>query len=254
MIKLSLAAVAFLLLAQDPKPIRNPWAGFPDGSWSVIETVKTKEGKSTTEKRRFTVRIEADGGVTHLVSKEEDKPAIFFEERRHIEGATPESFGGKGSKPQAVELKIGDRKIACDLTEHRHKDEAQRLETGIRVWRTKEIRVPYRELMTPGPDLALDPDVVRVEATIKRGEETTDYRFGIVELEAKLTLSGSDVTCAVEEGTVEESEGTDVTKGKFRRWLSDSVPGRVVRSEARGEVKGKQQERIEQVTAFKVMK
>jgi hypothetical protein len=45
-----------------------------------------------------------------------------------------------------------------------------------------------------------------------------------------------------------------MTKGTVRRWLSDSVPGRIVKSETRAERGGQKLERAEQVIAFKVMK
>jgi hypothetical protein len=254
MTKLLFAAVTTLVLIQDAKPTRNPWAGFSNGSWAVIETTKTLDGKMSTDKQRYTVRVEADGIVTHLVSKEEDKPAIFFEERKHIPGADPSVIGGVASNPKGVELKIGDRTIACELTEFEIKGGSDDGEIRTSLWRTKDVRLPYRELKTGGRDIAVDPDVLRVEVTIKSGKMIDRFQFAIVQLNANLKVGGADVTCSVEEGTFEETDGTTVTKGTVRRWLSDSVPGRIVKSETRAERGDKKLERTEQVISFKVMK
>jgi hypothetical protein len=254
MTRLLFAAISPLLLLQDPHPSRNPWSGFPDRSWAVIEKVTTVEGKAKTEKQRFTVRIEADGSVTHLVSKEEHGTAIFFEERRHIPGADPAVIGGFPSKPKKVELKFGDRTLACEMTEFEIKNESKDGEIRASLWRTKDVRLPYREIETGARDLAVDPDVLRAEVTIKSGKMADRFQFSVVELNANLKVGGADVTCSVEEGTFEKTDGATMTKGTVRRWLSDSVPGRIVKSETRAERGGQKLERAEQVIAFKVMK
>ena len=250
MIKLMFAAVAALVLFQDPKPVRNPWAGFPDGSFAVIESVTTNDGKTTTEKQRFTVQIEKDGGVTHLVSKEEKDPSIFFEVRHHTPGNAPDKSWGTTSKPKPAELTLGGKKLACEITDYVHRDEGRRVEVRARVWRTRDLKVPYREIKRDGADIALDTDVVRFEMTSKTAEGSQKFTFAIVDPAAKITVGGKELPCQLEEGAAEESMGGQTLKATVRRWLTDAIPGRVARQEIRGEANGKKMERTETVLSW----
>ena len=171
-----------------------------------------------------------------------------------MRGSLVEEMGWKAGEPRAAELEIGQRKIACKVTEYAAKDSARDVESRVWVWRTEEVKVPYRELRRDGPDLSMLSDVVRMEVKARHGADTQVFDFRIVDLAQKVKVGLKEIPCLLEEGSAEERKGTTVRKGTIRRWLSDAVPGRTVRQEVKGEQDGKPVERIEEVLDFETRK
>jgi hypothetical protein len=247
MLKSILALAAAALLLQDAKPVRNPWAGFPTHSSVIIETETSTDSVKKTIRQQTTIEVSPTGEVTHAVGTYEANgdPPIFFEQRKHAPGADVAGVFGKHSTVVDVDLEIGGKKIACVKTEYPR--------VPAVVWRAKALKVPYRELeRNLGDNLALDPDIVRIDLTVTSGGKVESGTFKIVELGHKLSIDGKDVLCVVEEGTL-KLDGRAL-KLTVRRWLNDEVPGRVVRSEVRCVAGGNEILRIERVTSFKVAK
>src|SRR5688572_145497 len=260
------AALALILafLVQDKPPVRNTWAGFPDGSWVVIETAESADDKTSKKKHRFEVDHLADGAIVCQINEESDVPAIFFEERTIQHGrGVEEDFAASTAKAETLE--IGGRKIACASVSFQGKESDADGRKDATLWTTKELKVPYREwdpaelTVTPGRivhsgglAIALDPNVLRYSMSRHEGTGSEIHKFRIVELDHKLKVADREIACAVEEGSIEEKSSKGATVITFKRWLSDAVPGRVVRSEMRGEVRGVKVERIRQVVSFKV--
>jgi hypothetical protein len=116
-------------------------------------------------------------------------------------------LAGTPSKTASESLQIGDRSIACERTEYELKDGD--LEVRGIAWRTKELKIPYRELKRGmGKDIALGPDIVRLELTLKNGADSGTWSTKVVELDHKLAVDGKDLSCVVEEGTVDVKRGT----------------------------------------------
>lgn len=246
---------AVLLLAgffiQDTAMTRNPWAGFADGSWVIMENTMAVDQDKKTSREKTIVRLTKDGAIRQEVCQEMDggfgPPGS---QRMHLQGSGAEKDAGTASKPKAAELQIGVRKIACEVTEYELKDATKDFEARTIVWRTKEVKIPYREMKRNGSDVALDTDIVQFEMNLKRGADAAAYKFRVVELDLKLKIGSQEVLCALEEGTAEETKGSRVLKATVRQWLSDAVPGRIVRMEVRGESNGKKVERIQRATDF----
>ena len=248
----TLAVLWFVLFIQDPGPTRNPWAGFPDGSWALIESVDTQGKETTILRQKFIVRIETGGRVACLITQQDDAGDKPIRPRRsvHVPGVLVTELVGTASKTASEKFQVGDRSIACERSDYELKDGD--LDVRVTAWRTKELKIPYRELKRGmGRDLALDPDIVRLDLTLKRGADSETCSIKVVELDHKLAVDGKDLSCVVEEGTVDVKKGTRAYKGSVRRWLSNAVPGRVLRSEVRGEADGKKVERIERVISFR---
>ena len=248
----TLAVFLSLLFIQDLAPPRNPWAGFPDGSWALIESADTQEKDTTILRQKYIVRIETGGTVALLITQQGDPSDHPVRPRRsvHIPGAPVTELAGTAAKTASEKLQVGDRAIDCERSDYELKD--GELEIRVAAWRTKDLRIPYRELKHgSGKDIALDPDIARLEWTLKRGADSETCSIKVVELDHKLAVDGKDLPCVVEEGTVDVKKGTRAYKLTLRRWLSDAVPGRIARSEAKGEADGKKVERIERVISFR---
>jgi hypothetical protein len=252
------------ILLQDPKPTRNAWAGLPAGSWVVIETTETSGEETSKKRHRFTIESQVEGKVVCQVSEETDKPAIFFEERTIEPGRGIEEGSTKAARSDPETMEIGGRKFACVTGTFYDPNGNADGKQAATVWTTKEIKVPYREwdpaelTVTPGrivhsggAALALDPNVLRYRMTHHASNGKMEaHAFRVVEVDHKLKVGGREIACVVEEGTIEEKTAKATTKVTFKRWLSDAVPGKVVRSEMRGEVRGVKVERRRQVVDF----
>ena len=252
MIKLVLALAAAVILLQDAKPDRNPWGGFPDGSYVVLESERTIDAVKKTVREQITV--DTGDEMTHSVGKytEKGEPPIFFERRKHLPGKGVATLGGVVAKPAAEAVDIGGKSIDCEKIEYGYEKDGRKCKAV--AWRTKEIKIPYREIQRDGGDLALDTDLVKFEMTATSGDDVETASFKIVERDVKVAVGDQEVACYVEEGRIEVKKGPITIKGTVKRWLSDAVPGRVVRFELKGEMNGKKIERLERVTGMRIAK
>jgi hypothetical protein len=264
--KRALALVLATFLVQDKPPVRNTWAGFPDGSWVVIETTESADGKASKKKHRLEVDHLADGAIVCQINEESDVPAVFFEERTIQPGRGVEEGTTKAETWKADSLEVSGRKVDCKAFTYYSKEANAKGKQAATLWTTPEIKVPYREwdpaeltvapgrlVHSGGLALALDPNVLRYSMSHHEGAGGSEiHEFHIVELDHKLKVGDREIPCAVEKGSIEEKSPKGATVITLKRWLSDAVPGRVVRSEMRGEVRGVKVERIRQVLSLEV--
>jgi len=235
--------VSLLLLAA--LALQDPFAGFPEGSWVILERLMKSDGREETRRERKTVvkdgvRIERDRGNGF----EDDSVA------RHIHGKAPEDLKATSSREEDVT--VGDRKIRCKVTEYA--DEREGVRVQIAVWRGADLKIPYRELQMDGPDIAAMPDVLRIEASVRNARGTETQRLKVVSLGEKLKVGARDVECVVEEVDAEAEQGGRKMSGTMKRWLSAAVPGHLVKRTLRADIAGKPVEQTEQAADFEVKK
>ena len=263
--KSAVALILGALLVQDKAPVRNTWAGFPDGSWVVIETTESADGKTAKKKHRHVVDHLADGAVVCQVNEETDVPAIMFEERTIQPGRGVEQDNKRDGDGRTEVVEIGGKKYDCTLQRYSSPEANANGKQAVNVYSSTLIKVPYREwdpaelTVTPGrivhsggAAVALDSNTVRYAMSRHDPDYTVVHQFRVVELGHKLKLADREILCVVEEATIDEKGEKGATVIKLKRWLSDTIPGRVVRSEMKGEVRGVKVERIRQVVSFKI--
>jgi len=252
----TLLVLALAAALQQGAPVtRDPWAGFGPGSWITIREKMVADGKTTTTREKIIITSIEDGAP--MLEARAEKSGSYpppGQMRRHTRGSLVEEMGWKAGEPRAEEFMIGAKKVACKVTEYGVKDSTRDLESHVWIWRTEDVKIPYRELRRDGPDLSMLSDVVRIEVKARHAGDTQAYDFRVVELAQKVKVGLKEIPCIVEEGTAEERKGTTVRKGTIRRWLSDAVPGRIVRQEVKGEQDGKPVERTEEVLDFDTRK
>jgi len=251
-----LAAVAAGCLAQDSKVAPEPWAGFPVGTWAVFETTNSVDGNATSERQKITV-IALEGTRPVLAMRKADgenfpEPDQFLTRREP--GLPDQQPGWRASPERDEKLEIGGKKFACKVTEFTYENKAKAIANRVTVWRTPDVKVPYREVKKMGADLALLADVVKIEFHVKNAKQMLNLDYRITGLDRKVKVGDREIACLLEEGVEEEQRAGLVRKATVRRWLSDAVPGRVVKSEYVGEEAGKPVERTEAVLSFEVKK
>lgn len=243
-----------LLLAlalQDAAVRRDPWIGFGEGSWVVLAR-KVKDGEKVQETReKHLLLAPRDGSPVRQVQKEKDGAFLpNTTETIHAQGVPLEGAEWGEAKTRSEELVVDGKTFACTVSEHVvEKGEAR---GKLAVWRSAAAKVPYREIVRDGPDMALMPDILRVEVSIDRGTRKDTHAVRVTALAEKLRVGTRDVTCAVEEWTADETRGTDTRKASFKRWLSDEVPGRVVKMEGKLVSAGKTVEMTVEASDFGV--
>lgn len=236
-----------LALAQN-----DPWAGFEPGSWVVVSKKTTADGKAV-EKREKQVILPPDGsGIRRELFV--DEGGTFVPAKRwsvHSPGVFGEAqLTLKGTRRESVDA--GGRILACEVTDYDQGD-ADGPRVRLSLWRCEGVKVPYRELAKDGADLALRPDVVKVELSIEREMSRERHVLQVVKLEERVKVGAQELGCVVEEWTVDDVRGGEPRQGIARRWLSDAVPGRVVR--LKGSMKSAQgvREHVEEVVEFEVV-
>lgn len=246
-----ISALALALALQEAAERRDPWIGFGPGSWVVISR-RTKDGEKVTERKEKHVLLEPREGTPRRQTFEEKEGAFVptSKETTHVQGAEAAGSEWGEAKTRAEELTVDGKKLACTVSEHVvEKEEAK---GKLVVWRTADAKIPYREIVRDGPDIALTADIVRLEVSIERGTRKDAHAVRVVAFGEKLKVGTRELACAVEEWKAEETRGGVARTGTFKRWLSNDVPGRVARMEGRLVSAGKTAEMTQETVDFAV--
>ena len=251
-----LAALAGALLAQEPPPTPDPWAGFGIGSWIIVETTSSVDNQSTTERERITfAATEGTRPILHVRKAVGDEYPEPDQVRTHQPPGLPDQqTSWKAAPVREEKIDIGGRKVACKVSEFTYVNAAKEISNRVTVWKTSEVKIPYREVKRSGPDLALMPDVVKIEFRVKAAKQSQQYDYRVIQLDAKRKVGSKEIPCVLEEGVESETKAGISRKGTMHRWLSDAVPGRIVHSQYSGDDAGKPVERIESVLSFEAKK
>lgn len=229
---------------------RNLWDGFTAGSWAMIEAQTASGDQVETIREKFTF-LAMEGAVAVLTKDPKGAPDPF----RRGSGATIESQATWAeSPPKEEKLTIDGKEFACQAREYTHANEARKITNRARVWRSADAKLPYREIQRNGPEIALLPDVLRLE--VEFANETKQSRqvisIQVTGLDATLDIGGRKIPCIVEEARSEERRQGITTRQTLKRWISDAVPGRIVRTESEGTSNDKPSKKTLRVVDFEV--
>ncbi len=257
MTRLVLAGLLAIAL-QDPAPraaedVRHPWAGFPGGSTAVIVRRLTEGARTHETRERWT--------VAQVKGLPEVSTQLWSGERwvtgqasvPHLAPVVPEEGCTKAGEKRE-ELVVGGRKIPCTVTDWAFELRGKGWSGKARIWSGEGVRVPYRELEKDGTDLALFGDVLKVELSLLRGRDAATYSAEITDLGATLKVGDRDVPCVVEVVRLEERREQVAEQWTMKRWLSEDVPGRVVKRVREGTLRGAPVKLEEDVVEFEVKK
>jgi len=218
---------------------RDHWGGFNNGAW-IISHKKTsfRENDIETTKKQVLVVNPAGGSVLteHLMSDGQFGPPRSL--GWHVPGRLPTSEQRISTREEGFAL--GTRKLPCTVSEYVVDGEKDPPTAKLVFWRCEAIRVPYRELGCAGPDVAMMPDVVRIQFEYSSNADPAKpisvwADVQVVQMDDEVTIGQKKIRCVVERGTLIEETARGKATARFQRWLSDEVPGRVVKETATGE-------------------
>jgi hypothetical protein len=246
----------------DDGSVRDPWQGFPVGSW-IIESEIVKQGDQVKQTRREkSLRIQGAGGlptppdrIVRSIRPEQD--GEFRDTGRlslHVPGAVPAAMeGAKLIAMRSETLEIDGESYECDVKTWRVTGGRQRaIEAKYTLWQTRALDIPYREVSSQGPDLAMSGDVLRAEVEIQGPDYTEAGFLQIKSMRDERKVGMKSVVCIREEGRFEtEARGRRVGLS-LTRWISSDVPGHVVLSVTEGSLDGERIERRREVIEFHV--
>ena len=143
----------------------------------------------------------------------------------------PEELARPGFERNSRSISIDGRRLRVEVRTHRIDDsEAQRVGM-LKLWRSAEIEIPYRELPIPGARLALLPDVARARLRLTLADSEILYEARVESLGESCNVAGRRVRCTEERVTLATTRAGSNETVELRRWLSAVVPGHLVREE-----------------------
>jgi hypothetical protein len=237
------AAAGRPVAGRQPQGGGDPWADASEGAWVILERSGSFDGKAVDPRREKRVRTRFTGrtAVAHYEEKGGKFPDRPNSHSMHIPGYDPaeeKRFTKVAAKTDR--LTIDGRAVECEAATYRFEKPENRYAVTVTVWRRKGLGLPYRELLTEGPEVAMGPDVVAAEAETRTKDGTEFVSARVVALKDERTVGGKKVTCVREELKVriaKEKEESGTLKGS--RWLSADVPGHLLLEELAGEADGK---------------
>lgn len=243
MIRIPLFAV-LLLAFQDPAPkpaeeVRHPWGGFGPGSYAIRRTKRTDDGRATERVEKWIIGS-LDKGLPAVETfvKSGERWVRGQADVPHPAPMLP-TEGLTAGTARTEEIELGGRKLRCTITEYSAGDGRKSMLARGRMWTCAELKAPYRELEKDGQDLALMPDLLRLEMSLEFGRDRFSYETRIAGAGEKVKVGDHEVLCVLEEVTLEERRHPITEKWTAKRWLSGEVPGHVVKLSLSGTLRDK---------------
>ena len=222
------ACFTLAFLCAEARVQNDSWSTFEEGSWVVMKESDIRGSDQKTHRVK-TVKSGLIGRGTELLRFTEEAGGFDTEPRRSttIPGASIERL--PGSRLDAEEqdtLSINASEYNCILETYvLTRPGSSEGETWFKLWKSEGVDIPYRELSLPGPDFALDPDVLRIDFSIKGPGGTQSGSLKVVSLEETIGLDGEVLTCVMEEAEMTMDRRGSEMSATLQRWLSSQVPG-----------------------------
>jgi len=241
------AFVGFLAFQEDPavkelaKGYRHAWEGFGGGSW--VKVRETSRRPEIDDGGNLVYRPIVEERLYTLLRPEGERPHLKIEGGGHESVvpffAGPPSWLRGKAEPQGEEkIAVGGRTYACAVT---------------RIALDEGKDASQATTVARAPDAPVWAVRLRIE-TFANGVRNTLEEHLLVEEGRALKVGDREVVCQVVQVTV---EGVGGGKTVRREWRSDAVPGRVVRSEVRQFLNGKEVQAagsVMEVASFRAIK
>jgi hypothetical protein len=193
------------------------WEGFAPGSW-VVMSARSVKGQAVYRPSRDEIAgvdpdgrscLSTDGGAPSPVPR-----PVAFASGLEVVSRSRET------------VTIGARRLPCTVVTYAAGG------ASVTAWFAEGVAVPCREMTALPNRVAVPRDVVRVQGRYTRPSSTLTTTLEVVELSSQIEVAGRMVDCVVETSSmvhvVEDGKGC---LRSWKRWLSDAVPGRIVRQD-----------------------
>lgn len=231
---------------------RDPWFASNLGDWVIMEQTTIREGQPPEVrlmKKVRTDRLDLGVAISVYVAEQGDFPAEETELIMHDPGKLPE-IAFKQSDPKPTQINVGGTKVDCDYIEYTYEQPGLDKEISIKVWSSPQVAIPYRELSVLGPDMALMPDVLRMDYEVINRGSSQNATLRVESLNTPMTVAGREISCIFEKGKAQVTQGEALMSSEFQRWLSPKVPGGVVLFESNLLIQGSPVKLTEKVIDF----
>lgn len=235
-IALVLFLVCLCTAILDDEPVRDPWAGHPVGAWVIHKEVRTLDGLKQERRTKSVITSFDKAHAAFKVMNEEngafkDTGAV----RLHMYGLLPGSLPSKSSRKE--KLTIEGKTIECQVEVYGKEENGRKVECT--VWKSDAVKVPYRELDTGGPDVAMLPNVLRLDMDYQKDGDSGKYRMEVTILKQQEKIGDKTVDCVVEKGTYVEKTNRGAIDATVERWLCQDIPGHEAKFIIKGTMNGK---------------
>jgi hypothetical protein len=211
----------------------DPWTAFYPGTWITVQEVEKFLGntKKTVVRRKIT---SIKDGLAEVWNFTEDGSRRLSQEREFLEGHTPERLFMKQRSKKATSLQIGARSYKTEKVSYVPDGKFSLARGPLTIYNTDELKVPYREMLLCGDDIALPENVIRAEyvAPDRSTGKMMRYESQIVYFYWVVAVENEKIPCFVEETKVIDISSSKQV-GEVKRWLSDRIPGHTVKLEYR---------------------
>lgn len=249
----SVFMAALSLAYADTDALRDPWRDTVIGDWVIVEET-TVDGDGKNAEQRKIVRSDAVGeGISLSIYPGEN--GIFADQplsvSQHVPGLSPDGARGFKLVDRSEEnLEIDGQSYPCQVYAYSF-SQGRMMTVRLKLWRVPGWDLPYRELQASGKDVAMGPDVVRLEYSIEAGRLEESYTMQVQSLQEALVIGERSITCVYEEGTARvRKNGKLMVAGDLKRWLSNEIPGGEAQVISNANFDGQAVQHIERVVDF----
>ncbi|MDH3258990.1 MAG: hypothetical protein OEM19_05960, partial [Deltaproteobacteria bacterium] len=183
----------------------DPFASFHPGSWITVQEVEEYLGGTTTTTviRKITAKKD---GLTEVWDFTEDGSRKLKKERDFLEGHTPKTLFMKQQSAQTATLTIGPGRYKTTKISYVPDGKFSLARGPLTVYLTDDLKVPYREMLLSGDDIALPENVVRAEyvALDRNTGKMVRYESQIVDFYWLVPVADEKFPCFLEETKVIE--------------------------------------------------
>lgn len=225
---------------QEPKPLHehHPWHGLKVGTWLEWKVTETEGGETKKTQSKEVLEVDKYGTKVKTYPMKDGKydfsvdrtivPRLGFNVLTDERAKLLETRKGKH--------KIDGKEHDCEIRKYRLQPDHKAPTANVEVLLVREMKIPARGLrVDEGPSVFLPSNVVGIDYEVKNKDITESYKMRVTSLKATRKVGAKNIDCVLEEGEVLITAADGTGKGKLQRWLSDTVPGRVVCELTEGE-------------------
>ncbi len=200
------------------------WAGFPVGTFAVVETSTVKAEELPKEDRALLV-FKGMANSKEIIQRYQLAGAKVKGEVTHLDwlgpGRSLEMLGFTAGKTSQQELQVQGAKLKCDVTEYTERRAAGELGPPDRyeVWTCVDVGLPPHILALPQGSLLVGSNVVRI-TSLSDGQDKDGVDFRLTALKQPMRIGDREISAAVFKSTY-IAGNTEVT---LERHQSAQVP------------------------------
>lgn len=177
------------------------WAGFPVGTYAVVETTTVKDDEIPKEERALLV-FKGMANSKESVRRFQLDGIKVKGEATHLDwlgpGRSLEVLGFVAGKTSQQEFQVQGVKLKCDVTEYTERAPARAndLPDRLEVWTSADVELPPHILALPQGSLLVGANVVRI-TTLSDGPGKDGVDFRLTALKQPMRIGSREINTAV---------------------------------------------------------